>query len=139
MKGKDDLTEMNTISLDKKYQTRSGCSVVVHSVTGPDRELPVVVSIATKRMGRTGDTWMPHYYSSDGRYFKEPVGPHPTDLVAVTPAAAEKSYWVNAYRNPNASGGVVLGEVHESKQDAEDSCMAKNLRIECVEFRIPSK
>jgi hypothetical protein len=129
---------MNTISLDKKYQTRSGCSVVVHSVTGPDKDLPVVVSIALPRSdGRM--TWMPYSYSSDGRYSKDPIGPRPLDLVEVTPAAAEKSYWVNVYRNPNASGGVVLGEVHESKQDAEDSCMAKDLRIECVEFRVPTK
>jgi hypothetical protein len=130
---------MNTISLDKKYQTRLGCSVVVHSVTGPDKDLPVVVSIATKRMDRSEDAWMPYYYSADGRYFKEPAGPNPMDLVEVTPAAAEKSYWVNVYRNPDARGGIVLGEVHESKQEAEDSCVSRNLRIECVEFRVPSK
>jgi hypothetical protein len=82
---------------------------------------------------------VPYFYSSDGSYSKDPIGPRPLDLVVVTPTAAEKSYWVNAYRNPDARGGIVLGEVHESKQEAEDSCVSRNLRIECVEFRAPSK
>ncbi len=129
---------MNTISLDKKYQTRSGCDVVLHSVQGPDNEMPVVVSIAMQRSdGRKA--WMPYYYSMDGRYFKEPAGPNPMDLVEAPPAVAEKSYWVNAYRNPDALGGIVLGYVYGSEQEAEDGCVSPHRRIQCLEFKVPSE
>lgn len=49
------------VSLDKQYKTRDGRETIIHTTNGPDKGLPVIVSVLS--FGQ----WSVHAYPEDGQ------------------------------------------------------------------------
>lgn len=68
------LTKTPMIDITKKYRTRDGQEVIIHSTNGPRFDFPVIASLATE------NGWLPYQWPADG---KHPHGKFTNDLIEV--------------------------------------------------------
>lgn len=88
------------ISMDKKYQTRDGREVIVHTVDGPDEDEPVVASV------NNGTRWVCSTWYKNGKAVINGLD-NPGDLIEVR---EPREIWVNEYEGSD--------QAHRSEKDA---------------------
>jgi len=84
---------MSKIDINKHYRTRDGREVIIHSVSGPELEMPVVASISNR------GTWQLHTWAEDGKSRHDNARECDGDLIEVAPKWRGK-IWVHPER-PN--------------------------------------
>ena len=97
------------IDITKKYRTRDGREVIIHSTDGPRRGLPVIASLYTE------DGWIPFQWREDGIH---PHGQTTDDLIEVR----EPREWKATVRN-------ATGEIYAYDLGDEDSNKYEVIRV----------
>lgn len=122
---------MNTISMDKKYTTRSGLPVRILCVDRNDPDYPVVALIQTTEYGETYNC-----FTREGRRFSY-AGEDEMDIVEVK----EKHVgWINVYKNyQGRSFWAPRGQVYDTEGEAiarQDKSYENTIRCIKIEYEV---